>query len=301
MRTRLILTLTIIIALAASASSAQETKTQREKEELQMIALEALMASPSERSLPAIIKLLDGDGSDELKENALFVLSQIDHPDASAKLLAYAHDGSGEVQQEAIRMIGISGDSAAMSGLADIYANGDRDVREAVLEAYMIADDVQSVFNIAMQAQDEDEYETAVEMLGMMDANAELTRLREEKGISDALIEAYMISDNDAELRILAVDSSDTELQAEAIEALGMVGASGTDVFLADIFRNTEDDDIREAVIESLFIGDYDDMVLELYRSSDNIDEKRALLEALVSMDSEHAMEVIDAALAGDQ
>lgn len=301
MRNRIILTCTLIIALTASAGFAQEAKPQREKEELQMIALEALMASPSERSLPALIKLLDGDGSDELKENALFVLSQIEHPDASAKLLSYAHDGTGEIQLEAIRMIAINGDKDTMAGLADIYANGDSDVREAVLEAYMIADDVQSVFNIAMQAQDDDDYEMAVEMLGMMDAHAELVRLREEKGISDALIEAYMISDNDAELRILAADTSNTDLQAEAIEALGIVGARGTDVFLADIFRNTDNEDIREAVVESLFIGDYDDVVLELYRTSDDIGEKRVLLEALVSMDSEHAMEVIDQALAGDQ
>ena len=49
--------------------------------------------------------------------------------------------------------------------------------------------------------------------------------MREAKGISDALIEAYIISDNDEELRILAMDSSNIELQVEAIEALGIVGA----------------------------------------------------------------------------
>jgi len=41
--------------------------------------------------------------------------------------------------------------------------------------------------------------------------------------------------------------------------------------------------------------------MLGLYRSSSSIDEKKDILEMLVIMDSELAMEVIDAALAGDQ
>jgi HEAT repeat protein len=266
-----------------------------------MMALEALMASPSARSLPALVKLLEGDGSDELKESALFVLGQIEHPDATKVLLGYARNGQGETQLEAIRMIGINGNRETLAALPDIYTGGNRDVREAVLEAFLIADDVEGVFRIAMNAASDDDYKDAVEILGAMDAHAELARLREAKGISDALIDAYIISDNSAELQKLAMDDSNPGLQAEAVQAIGIVGGAGADKMLADIYASATDKKIKEAALEGLLIGDYDQQVLRLYRASTSIAEKRDLLETLVIMDSELAMEVIDAALAGDQ
>jgi len=301
MHTRFKLIFIAFVVFATSNVTAQSNSPAQDKEELQMMALEALMASPSERALPALIKLLDGNGSDELKESALFVLGQIDHPDASARLLAYAHDGSGEIQLEAIRMIGMNGDEAALAGLPALYQAGDEDVREAVLEAYLISGNTEGVFNLAMNATDEDDYEDAVEILGAMDAHEELSRLREEKGISDALITAYIISGNDVELRKLAMDSSNIELQVEAIEALGIVGRPGVDTTLADIYTSSDNEDIKEAALTGLMIGDYDETMLGLYRSSDSNSEKRDILEMLVILDSDAAMEVINSALAGDQ
>jgi hypothetical protein len=152
-----------------------------------------------------------------------------------------------------------------------------------------------------MNAASEEDYKDAVEILGAMDAHAELSRLREAKGISDALIDAYIISDDSAELQKLAVDDSNPELQAEAIQAIGIVGGAGADKMLADIYASATDKKIKEAALEGLLIGDYDQEVLRLYRASKSVAEKRDLLETLVIMDSELAMEVIDAALAGDQ
>jgi len=301
MHTRLKLIVVLLALITASAGVAQSSQTDQDKEDLKMAALEALMHAPSEQALPIVIKVLNGDNSDDLKEGALFILSQIDHPDATATLLEFARSGDGDLQLEAIRMIGINGENEAMAGLIDLYSAGDEDVREAVLEAYLIADDVDGVFNIAMTTQSEDEYEEAVTILAAMDAHEALSKLREAKGPSDALITAYIISDNDAELRILALDGSDTELQIEAIQALGIVGANDADTVLVEIYRSTDSEDIKEAALEGLLIGDYDDSVLALYRASNNVAEKRDLLEVLVVMDSDSVMEVIEEALAGDQ
>jgi hypothetical protein len=134
-----------------------------------------------------------------------------------------------------------------------------------------------------------------------MDAPAELARLRAAKGISDALIEAYFISDISAELQKLAMVVRTPGLQAVAVQAIGIVGGAGADKMLADIYASATDKKIKEAALEGLLIGDYDQQVLRLYRASTSIAEKRDLLETLVIMDSELAMEVIDAALAGDQ
>ena len=301
MHTRLKLIFVGLALITASTGVAQTSQADRDREELRMAALEALMHAPSDQALPIVIKVLNGDNSYELKEGALFILSQIDHPDATAKLLEFARTGDGELQLEAIRMIGINGEDAAMTGLLDIYSAGDEDVRDAVLEAYLIADNVEGVFNIAMTTESEHEYEEAVETLAAMDAHEALSKLREAKGPSNALIEAYIISDNGAELRKIALDDGDVELQIEAIEALGIVGAADADTVLVEIYRGTSSKDIREAALDGLLIGDYDDAVLNLYRSSNNVEEKRDLLEALVIMDSDSVMQVIEEALAGDQ
>ena len=290
----------LLITLSVATVNAQGNSA-RDKEELQMIALEALIHMPEEQALPKVLTLLQGDGSDELKESALFVLSQMDSPEAATALLDFAKNGSGEAQEEAITMIGISGDATALAALPEIYAAGDEEIREAVLEAYLIADDVEGVFAIAMAATNEDDYEEAVETLAVMDAHDKLAQLREAKGTSEALVDAFIISDNYEELEKLARDNSDPDVQEEAIEALGIVDHPNAEALLVEIYKASDDEEIRESAIEGLLYGEFDQALLDLYRSSTSTREKGEIIEALVIMDSTLAIEAIDSALAGDQ
>jgi HEAT repeat protein len=286
--------------IAANSVVAQDGDDIMDDEALKMVALEALMSAPSERALPIVIRVLEGTGSDDMKEAALFILSQIDHPDASAQLLNMAQSASGELRLDAIRMIGISGGDAVDS-LATIFDSGDSDVREAVLEAYMIAGNSQGLYNIAVNAENNDDFEAAVEMLGAMGATDELSKIRERSGVSDAIITAYIISDDADAIRELALDDSDLEQQANAIEALGIVGADDAEALLTQIYRDSDSEFIKEAALDGLLIGDFDDSVLQLYRSSTSVSEKRELLQRLVMMDSDQVMDIIDETLAGDQ
>ena len=99
----------------------------------------------------------------------------------------------------------------------------------------------------------------------------------------------------------LAMDSSNKEQQIEAIEALGIVDGAGTGPTLVEIYRGTDDEDIKEAALGGMLIADYDEGVLELYRSSQDSGEKSELLEYLAIMDSEALWEAIDAALEGER
>jgi len=211
-----------------------------------------------------------GNHSADRKERALFILSQMDTPDSQSRLVAFANDSQGELQTAAIRMIGIGGDKDAMASLGEIYQGGSADVKEAVLEAYLIADDTASVFNIAANTQDEEEFSQAVTMLGAMGANAELRELRNRAGLSESLIEALAISGD-----------------PESINGL------------VDIYRNAETDEIRRSALEGLMIADHDEGLLELYRSADNAADKRQILEYLVVMDSEAVWDLIDSAFEG--
>ncbi len=289
-----------LLVFTTSTSIAQSDRTD-DVEELKIAALEALMSAPAERALPLVAKVLAGNSSDDVKERALFVLSQIDLPEAQTLLLETARQGSGEFRLEAIRMIGIGGEPAALSGLGDLYASGSGDVREAVLEAYLIADDANAVYEIAANAENEDDFERAVEILAAMDARDALRELRNSRGMSESLIEAYAISGDFETLRELSMDGSDPEQQAQAIEALGIVGGTAVNATLVEIYQNSDSSDVREAALDGLLISGHDEGVLQLYRSSQNPAEKRELLQYLVMMDSEAIWDVIDSALDGER
>ena len=290
-------TFSTVVLLLVSASGNAQSDSVDDAEELKITALEALMSAPPERALPIVEKVLNGSGSDEMKSRALFILSQIDTPEAQATLVDAARNTSGELRLEAIRMIGISGKPEAMSVLSDLYTSGDGDVKDAVLEAYLIADDSEAVYQIALDTEDPDEFENAVEMLGAMGATDQLRALRERSGMSDALIDAYAIAGDVESLQALANDSSDPERQVQAIEALGVAGGSDIGPTLAEIYRSSESPDIREAALDGMMIAGNDEVVLELFRASQDAEEKRNLLEMLVHMDSAAVWDIIDQTL----
>jgi len=268
-------------------------------DELKLAAVEALITAPADKALPLVSKVLEGNHSTEVKEAALFILSQINEPEAQATLLKFAKEASGELQEEAIRNIGIRGGDG-MSNLMSIYESGDSDAREAVLEAFMIAGDKDSVFEIAKIAEGDD-FEEAVEMLAVMGAREELQQLRATRGTSEALIEACAISGDFECLRELAADDSDIDLQVEAIEGMGIIGGDEVNAALVAIYKNASSEDIREAALDGLMISGDDAGMLELYRSSNDSSEKKELLEYLVMTGSDGVWEIIDSALDGDE
>jgi len=299
--TKTFLTTVALLAMGSGHAQSEVSEVDDPAEVLKIAALEALITAPSDRALPLVTKVLNSNNSNDVKSRALFILSQIDLPEAQQQLLEVARSSDAELSQEAVRMIGISGDPDALAGLSDMYSAGDEDLRDAVLEAYLIAGETQLVADIAANAKDADEFEAAVEMLAVMGAQEELRALRSNGAFPEVMIEAFAISGDFESLRELALDGSDVERQAHAIEALGIVGGDEVDQTLMEIYRNSDSEDIRESALEGMLISGYDAGVLELYRASDNIDEKRELLEMLAIMDSDLVFDVIDEAFAGDR
>ena len=289
--------------LAAGTGFAQATDDGKaaESEQLKLAALGALIASPDERALPIVVKVINGNNSDEVKSRALFVLSQMDAPEARAQLLDVAQHGDERLRPEAVRMIGIGGDPEALASLAGLYASGDEALRHAVLGAYLIAGDSKSVYEIAASAGSPKELEAAVSTLGAMGAQDELRKLRQIAGVSNGLIQALAVSGDAASLREIAADASDPDRQVRAITALGIVGDDEGDATLVDIYRSTSTDAVRRAALQGLVVAGADEQILALYKASNDDSEKRRLLHALGTTGSDLMLQVIDAALTQDQ
>jgi len=291
---------TALAVALCNVALAQNSETS-DADELKITALEALISAPPERALPLVTKVLQGNHSDEVKESALFILSQIETPEAQALLLDAARQSSGDLQVEAIQMAGIGGDPDTLAALRDIYTNGDSDVREAVIEAYLIAGDSQAIYEIAVAAESEEDFESAVEMLAAMGAMDELRSLLDSRGPSEGLVEAYIIADDFETLNTMAMDGSNPDVQIQAIEGLGIVGGEQANTVLLEIYRGADNADVKEAAMDGMLIADYDEGLLALYRESQDTAEKRDLLEYLTRMDSDEVWALIDDALEEQQ
>lgn len=298
MRNMLIVFLTVFL-LGLAPVEAQ----QQDNEALAITALEALMAAEPERALPLVERVLQSDHSDRVKQRALFVASQIDLPGAQELLMGFARTES-PLQGDAIRMIGISGNADSLNALSELYSDASPEVRERILQAYLIADRPDAVVAIAEQAASDEEFDRAVRILAAMGASEQLRRIGRQRPGSRGLIHAYAVAGDLESLRAVAQGQAggiDPEARRDAIHGVAIVGTDAARELLMQLYRDSEDPQIRQAAAQALMVADHDAGLLQLYREADNPEEKRDLLRMLVRMDSDAALDAIDAALNGGQ
>jgi HEAT repeat protein len=300
-------TLAVLLALGGAvhaqtppaATAAAADRAPNYDEELALAALEGLMAQPGERALPIIKKVLAGQQSKLVKQRALFVLSQIDSAEAQQILLQTSRSTDSDLRGEAIRAIGIGGNSSALDALQEIYGAGDEAVKEDVLQAWLIAGRKDAVYQAALNAKSEDEANRAIRILGAMGATEELRKLGDRPNASSGLVEAYAISGDLASLRKIAEGSGSRETRLDAVRKIGIIRSEAARVALRDIYTKSTDPEIREAALQGMLIAGDEQGVLTLYRAAKSSDEKRALLRYLSMMDGDAALQAIDQALEG--
>jgi len=284
-----------------AAAPVPAERPSNEDEALAMAALEGLMMQPPERSLPILKKVLAGSQPTVVKRRALFVLSQVNSPEARDLLMQTART-NGDLRGDAIRSIGISGDPKSLDALQDIYKTGDEDAKKQILQAWMIAGRKETVFNVAVNAKTEDEASEAIRMLGVMGATDELRKLGDSSKFPNGktpkgLLDALAISGDLAGLRKIAEGTGDMEQRIDATRRIGMIHSDAARAALRDIYVRNTDEDIRKAALQGMLISQDDKGVLELYRAAKTSDEKRMLLRTLSMMNGDAAIEAIDATL----
>ncbi len=280
---------------AQPAQSADRAPT--DDEELALAAMEGLMAQAPERALPIIKKVLAGPQTRLVKQRALFVLSQIDSPEAQEILVQTARSSDPAMRGEAIRSIGIGGDPKALDGLMAIYNAGGPDVKGEVLQAWLIAGHKEAVYQVALNAKTEGEANEAIRMLGVMGATDELRKLGDKPNAASGLVDAYALSGDLASLRKIAEGSGDRAVRIDAIRKIGLIDSDAARAALRDIYSRSTDAEIKDAALQGMLIVGDEQGVLALYKAARTTEEKRVLLRTLTTMDGDVALQAIDAAL----
>ena len=254
-------------------------------EEIKLMALAGLAMSDPDRAMPMVEKILRGNGSEDLKEQALFVAGQMGGSAGAEMLMRIARDNSqGELQESAIEYLAVVGGSEQLPMLEDLYQSGvSRSAKEAILSAFMIAGDTERLLALARTEPDTELRSDAIHLLGTQDAGEELWALYQTETsteVREAILEALMISGDSAHLRAVARDAnSSDELREMAIQLLGV---QGDHEVLLEIFDVANSIDLKSTIVQALGIaGRGEDLLVVVQDRSQPLEIREEAVVAL--------------------
>jgi len=250
--------------------SAQPVQPQAEQDEdLKLLALNAIMQQDEARAIAAIQQILNGNGSDKLKERALFVLSQSNSKQAQDLIGQIARGGSNPaLQVKAIHMLSIRG-KQSVDLLADIYQHSKDDtVKKAILQSYVVTGSPDKLAEAARSESNPQLIRAAAQSLGAMGATAQLQTLYKESksgDVKEQIINSLIAAGpKGAEvLGNIAATEQDPDLRRRAIRNLGISGGADLAPKLISTYQNNNDPDTKKAAVEALFLaGDAHDLIM---------------------------------------
>lgn len=280
--------------------NAQPAAAQKElatgDDDLAQIAVEGLMSAPPERALPLLAKVVNGKYSIKVKKRALFVASQLDDAGAIDLVMQAARGGDPDLRGEAIRMLGISGDDAAMSRLTEIYRSSkSAPEKRDVIQAWLVADRKDLVLEAARNENDPAVRRDAINALGAMDGSAELKQLFgsvKEADNQKNIVQALGVAGDRAGLASIVADAgTHEETRIAALQALGVAGGNEE---LVKLYGSANTPALRDAVLQGLLIAGDGKGMAALYRQAKTKEDKQAILRMLGVMGDDAALDVIE-------
>jgi HEAT repeat protein len=268
-----------------------------EDEEVKLMAINGLMMSDPERAIPILEGILNGNQPVKLKERALFVLSQSGSQRAFEIVVHTAKNGPPDLRERAVRTLGILGGERARNVLADIYnSSNDVSVKKSVLKSYMISGDRSHLLALAKAEANTELRADAVMQLGVVGARNELSELystEQSLEVRKKILQAMFIGGNSEKLAEIARNEKVLDLKVTAIRNLGLLGGGRSGELLISLFNSDPRPEVRNAVINALFIQGNAKTLVSLARAEKDPDTKRHIIEKLSVMGSKDATDYL--------
>jgi len=269
-------------------------------EDLRLFALAQLMDRDPERALPLVLVTLKRTRSESVRGDTLFLLGMSDDPRAQEAIAQIARDGSNpELQASAIHMLGVSGNTPSIELLSDLYReSGSKDVKQAVIQAYMVADDsgdmVDTLVGLLQTEQDPELQTGIIRTLGLMDATDELRQIYPTLNSQEtrkAALEAYFLAGDTETLRQVLETETDPELRITAIRGIAMEDDEGSVALLESAYDKAASLEEKKAILESLgMMDDAEDLAMKIVRTESNTELRRDAIHMLGVMEATDAM-----------
>jgi HEAT repeat protein len=279
--------------------SGQRTSPETEgDEDLKLMALNGLLNTDSERALPLLEKFLTGSGSSsKLRERALFVLSQSDSPRAREIVVRIARgQQSPDMQETAIRYLGLFGGDASKQALAELYASSsDVQVKKAVLQSFMVSGQKARVLAAARGEKSEELRKSAIHLLGVMGAQTELWEMYQAEPsveVKKSILHAMFVGGGSERLTDVARNEKNPELRKAAIRSLGVMGDKTGPVLLS-MYASEPDRDIRGQILHALFVQGNVKALIQIARTEKDPELRKQAVSHLSHMGSKEATDFL--------
>lgn len=267
-------------------------------EDLKLLALNSLMNTDPERSLPMLEKLLKSSNSPKLKERALFVLAQSGSQASRDLLAGIAKGGSNpDMQSKAIEYLGIHGGRENLQVLVEIYkATNDAQVKRTILNSFMVAGSRENLLAVAKTETNTELKVHAIQLLGNVGGSADLAQLYAGESapeVARAVIQGLFISGNADKLFEIVKNEKDDGLRRFAINQLGVMGKSKTGAALASLYAQETNADNKKAIINALFVQANATAMVEIARKETDLNLKKTIVNQLSMMHSKEATDYL--------
>jgi tetratricopeptide (TPR) repeat protein len=265
-------------------------------EELKLLALNSLMQSDPDKALPVLQKLLAGNNSDKIKEKALFVLTQNSSPEARKVLGQMARNSSNpELQRKAIRYMGLMGNAEARAELVSIYnSSSSPEMKHEILKSFMQSGSRDFLFTVAKAEQNPDLRRDAIKQLALTGGTEQLWQLyQSENSVENKreILKSMFLTGNSTRLAEAARTEKDPSLRVAAIKSLGLMGGNGRADVLVSIYQSDQNREVREAVLNALFLQNNGKALVDLARAEKDPQMKQ---EVVKKMSLVHSKEVTE-------
>jgi HEAT repeat protein len=272
-------------------------------ENLKLIAINSLMQSDPDKALPILQKLLASDNnSPRVKERALFVLTQNSSPQGRKLLSDIARGSSNpDLQLKAIRYMGMMGNDESRKELASLYnSSSDEKIKRAILQGFMISGSRDFLLNVAKTERNPELRRDAIRQLALCGGQDQLWQLYQSDSSAEnrkTILQSMFLGGNSARLVEIARTEKDPALRIAAIKSLGLMGENGGGDVLTSIYQSDSNREVREAVLNSLFLQHNGKALVALARAEKDPEMKKKIIEKMALVQSkettEYMMEIL--------
>lgn len=276
-------------AQEAIAQIARDSKNP----ELQVSAIRMLGISDNEPSIALLAELYRESDNDDVKRAVIQAYMVGDESEELVEILGelLETEKNTELQMEIIRTLGLM---EATDELRKLYPSlKDSETKSAVLEAYFLAGDSQTLRQILETETDPELRKTAIRGIAMEDDEgaAELLESVYDSATSPeerkAVLESLVMMDDAQNLALKIVRTeTDIALRREAIHMLGVMEATEE---LGELYTSIGEVELRKLVLESMMIAEDTGGLQKVLESETNEELRAQAIQMLAISDDDEA------------
>jgi HEAT repeat protein len=261
--------------------------------ELQASAIHMLGISDNEPSIALLANLYRESDNEDVKRAVIQAYMVADESEELVEILGelLEKEQNTELQMEIIRTLGLMDATDELRKLYPTLKNNE--TKSAVLEAYFLAGDSQTLRQVLETETDPELRKTAIRGIAMEDDEgaAELlesiydnaSSMEEKKAILESLV--MMDDAQDLALKIVRTES-DMELRREAIHMLGVMEANEE---MAELYASIGEVELRKLVLESMMVADDVDGLQKVLQTETDEELRSQAIQMLAISDDDEA------------